>query len=326
MALVRFKRGTRAELDAAAAAKELIQGEPYYITDEDGYAIGSGQDSYIDFNIGDWDAAFSWGDHAAAGYGVLGTGSGEVRTNSQNDSRFGRLTSSNDWTGSNIFTDGGLRIIDGAWIGRFNVPTLTHNANWNLPDASGTVALTDDIPTVPDVIDELSDVTITSPTDGQILVYEKGEWVNDDAPSGGPDPAYLYVRQATTSLTSPRYVFTDGDSTIESNQGLDRIDTSVFFRPTSSSSEGKYLLSGTVIITSSGSSVYTLSVRVGTSSSFTTVYSTSQRVDSPIPAFVPLSLIVDLDTSDGVGIYVAAGMGDTPSIRSGSTMTLTKID
>lgn len=48
MAAIRFKRGTRAQLDAAAAAGQLALGEPYVITDEDAMAFGLGASSYMD--------------------------------------------------------------------------------------------------------------------------------------------------------------------------------------------------------------------------------------------------------------------------------------
>ncbi len=48
MAAIRFKRGTRAQLDAAAAAGQLALGEPYVITDEDAMAFGLGTSSYMD--------------------------------------------------------------------------------------------------------------------------------------------------------------------------------------------------------------------------------------------------------------------------------------
>lgn len=48
MAAIRFKRGTRAQLDAAASAGQLALGEPYVITDEDGMAFGLGASSYMD--------------------------------------------------------------------------------------------------------------------------------------------------------------------------------------------------------------------------------------------------------------------------------------
>ena len=120
MALIRFKRGTRAELEAALAARELTQAEPYYITDDTDapVAIGTGTDSYVDFNIGNWDAAFSWGDHGEEGYAVSGTAGSEVRTNTQLDGRYGRLGSFNTWTASQVF-ENNVRVHStngGAWF------------------------------------------------------------------------------------------------------------------------------------------------------------------------------------------------------------------
>lgn len=47
MASIRFKRGTRAQLEAAAAANGLAAGEPYLITDEDRFALGTAADAYV---------------------------------------------------------------------------------------------------------------------------------------------------------------------------------------------------------------------------------------------------------------------------------------
>lgn len=47
MAEIRFKRGTRAQIDAAAAADELKAGEPYLITDEGRLALGTGAGEYV---------------------------------------------------------------------------------------------------------------------------------------------------------------------------------------------------------------------------------------------------------------------------------------
>lgn len=40
-------------------------------------------------------------------------------------------------------------------------------------------------PTVPEELSDLDDVSITTPTEGQMLTYDGATWVNDDAPSGG---------------------------------------------------------------------------------------------------------------------------------------------
>lgn len=46
MAQIRLKRGTRAQLDAAAADSQLQEGEPYYVVDERRPAVGTGPTDY----------------------------------------------------------------------------------------------------------------------------------------------------------------------------------------------------------------------------------------------------------------------------------------
>ena len=54
MALIRFKRGTRAQLDAAAAMGQLHVGEPYLLTDEEIVALGTGTDTYVTLDTVPW--------------------------------------------------------------------------------------------------------------------------------------------------------------------------------------------------------------------------------------------------------------------------------
>jgi hypothetical protein len=44
-----IKRGTRSQIDTAAAASQLKQGEPYLITDEDRLAVGLSTTTYEDY-------------------------------------------------------------------------------------------------------------------------------------------------------------------------------------------------------------------------------------------------------------------------------------
>lgn len=46
MAQIRIKSGTRAQLDAAAAASQLAAREPYFITDESRFAVGTSATAY----------------------------------------------------------------------------------------------------------------------------------------------------------------------------------------------------------------------------------------------------------------------------------------
>ena len=52
MAVIRFKRGTLAQLDAAAAANGLVQGEPYFVTDQNKIALGTTVSTYLLFSPG----------------------------------------------------------------------------------------------------------------------------------------------------------------------------------------------------------------------------------------------------------------------------------
>ena len=78
MPALRIKRGTRAQLNTAAAANQLAAGEPYLITDEGRLAIGSGTGSYVAFarqpfaqTIGDGSATSFNIDHNLGTYDVL---------------------------------------------------------------------------------------------------------------------------------------------------------------------------------------------------------------------------------------------------------------
>jgi len=46
MAVIRFKRGTLAQLDAAATAEQLVAGEPYFVTDAPIVAVGETATTY----------------------------------------------------------------------------------------------------------------------------------------------------------------------------------------------------------------------------------------------------------------------------------------
>ena len=65
MAAIRFKRGTRAQLNTAATANGLAQGEPYLISDESRVAIGTAAGAYKAF-VREDDAVVAPQAHAAA--------------------------------------------------------------------------------------------------------------------------------------------------------------------------------------------------------------------------------------------------------------------
>lgn len=49
MAVLLIKRGTRAQLNTAANNSQLLEGEPYFITDEDRIAIGTSKSTYQEY-------------------------------------------------------------------------------------------------------------------------------------------------------------------------------------------------------------------------------------------------------------------------------------
>lgn len=46
---IRFKRGTRAQVEAAAAGNALAAGEPIFLTDEGNIAVGTGASAFQTF-------------------------------------------------------------------------------------------------------------------------------------------------------------------------------------------------------------------------------------------------------------------------------------
>lgn len=66
------------------------------------------------------------------------------------------------------------------------IPAAQVNSDWNA--ASGVAQILNK-PTIPSDLDDISDVTLTSPTDGQVLTYDQTNriWKNADASGGGAD-------------------------------------------------------------------------------------------------------------------------------------------
>ncbi|MGL5065701.1 MAG: hypothetical protein ACRC62_37505 [Microcoleus sp.] len=90
MPSLRVKRGTKAQIDTAAAANGLKQGEPYLVTDTARLAMGMGLNSYKEFLPSDqipptvfWDAVTDcWAatQGGLAPFGAAGVSSGTVAT------------------------------------------------------------------------------------------------------------------------------------------------------------------------------------------------------------------------------------------------------
>lgn len=163
--LLKIKRGTRAQLNAAVTGNSLNLGEPYLITDENRIAIGTGSNSYADFakleEVQAIDADLT-AISGLTGTGFLkrtGNGTWALDTNTYLtaesdtlDTVTGRgATTSNAVTFSGGATVGspGLKI-NGSTSGTvtLTVPATAGTTAIAFPATSGTVALTSQIPTV----------------------------------------------------------------------------------------------------------------------------------------------------------------------------------
>jgi len=65
MATIKVKRGTRSEINTAASASGLNQGELYLITDEDVLAVGTAAGSYTDVNSSSGGSGSSYIEHSS---------------------------------------------------------------------------------------------------------------------------------------------------------------------------------------------------------------------------------------------------------------------
>jgi hypothetical protein len=117
------------------------------------------------------DTAYGWGNHASAGYLTsLGIGS---------------LTQAYD---SNLTS----------FVGTFTLPT-TDGSNGQVLGTNGSGTLSFVTPSTVGSLDDLSDVTITSPTTDQVLKYNGSAWVNGTGGSSNITTKGLYENANTIS-------------------------------------------------------------------------------------------------------------------------------
>lgn len=163
--LLKIKRGTRAQLNAAVTGNTLNLGEPYLITDENRIAVGTGSNSYVDFaklaEIQALDADLT------AISGLTGTGFlKRTGTNTWVLDTSTYLTAESDTlatvTGRGATTNTAVTLSGGATIGSaglgingstsgkvtLTAPAVAGTTAIAFPATSGTVALVGDIPTV----------------------------------------------------------------------------------------------------------------------------------------------------------------------------------
>ena len=119
--------------------------------------------------IQNWDAAFSWGDHSQAGYG---SGSGGGSMNELVDDTTPQLGGVLDCNGFAI--DFGSNVITDSDVGNYDTAY-----GWGDHSTAGYLT---SLPAI--AIGSLSDVTISTPSAGQVLKYNGSAWINDTAPAG----------------------------------------------------------------------------------------------------------------------------------------------
>jgi hypothetical protein len=79
MATIKVKRGTRSQINTAASASGLNQGELYLITDEDILAVGTAAASYTDVNSSSGGSGSSYIEHSSTVLDSLAISSGTNR-------------------------------------------------------------------------------------------------------------------------------------------------------------------------------------------------------------------------------------------------------
>lgn len=162
--LLKVKRGTRAQLNAAVTANTLNQGEPYLITDENRIAIGTGSNSYEVFakssEIQALDADLT-AISGLTGTGFLkrtGTDTWALDTSlylTMESDTLGTVTGRGATTSTPLTLSGGVTlgsaglIVNGSTSGSTTiVATAAASGTLTLPASTGTLALTSQLPTV----------------------------------------------------------------------------------------------------------------------------------------------------------------------------------
>lgn len=184
----------------------------------------SGNVTGSNLNVSNWNTAYGWGDHASAGY-VTASSTNTFTNKSGNISQWtndsGYLTSQTshaDVVVDGDFASQGL-MKRGATAGSYSIVT-DNSTNWDTAYSWGNHAsagyLTD---ITGESLGDLSNVTLTSPTNGQVLKYNGSAWVND-TDAGGIALTDLSVSTGTASgagalsynNTTGVFTFTPADS------------------------------------------------------------------------------------------------------------------
>ena len=180
--------------------------------------------------IQNWDTAFSWGDHSQAGYGSGGGGGGGSMNELVDDTtpQLGGVLDCNGFAidfGANVITDADVGNYDTAY-------------GWGDHSTAGYLT---SLPAI--AIGSLSDVTISTPSTGQVLKYNGSAWINDTAPAGLSN----IVDSAQGVNVTGKVATTDGMD-IDIGGSINAAGTSIDFQNTTISFSGASIggLSGTI--------------------------------------------------------------------------------
>lgn len=141
-------------------------------------------------HIANWDTAYGWGDHALAGYLTSETSHADVVVDGD-------------------FTSNGLMKRTAA--GSYAIVT-DNSSNWDTAYGWGDHASAGYLTSQASVaLNDVTDVTITSPSNGQVLTYNGSAWVNS-APSGGSGGANVTISDTAPGSASAGDLWWESDT------------------------------------------------------------------------------------------------------------------
>lgn len=236
MSIIKIKRGTKAQITAAAGTSSLNQGEPYLITDEGRISIGTGSTTFVDLarfdEIQPIDADLS-AIAALSGTGILtrtGANTWSLDTNTyltgnQSISVTGDATGSgttaitltlasvgSSGTYTKVTTDAKGRVTSGTTLSAGDIPTLTSAKVSDFDTQVRTSRL-----------DQMAAPTTSVSMNSQKITGLAEPTANSDAATK------LYVDNAITGLDPKSSVkaATTGDITLSGTQTVDGVSLSV---------------------------------------------------------------------------------------------------
>jgi hypothetical protein len=157
--------------------------------------------------VTNWDTAYGWGNHASAGYLTSETYTGTVTSVDMT------VPTGLSVSGNPVTSSGTLAV---TYAAGYAIPTTIKQSNWddsytftsNFPSQTGNAGeyLTTDGSTlswapinVTPALDDLSDVTITTVANGQVLQYNGTAWVNAVVATGNTTSTGLWENSNTIS-------------------------------------------------------------------------------------------------------------------------------